>query len=163
MEVKLYVNSSLSLSSNLINSHVSSSSTSNIFIDPDNFEFKFEMVALEANNNDDHDTRYTSLKDISPVPELGMSRKESWREVPLKDPLVQQAAWAWAYLPFTKAEHQRSSFAAKLKDGFVGCFKNVILALTGKILPADDENYFIHHHQETCKIVDSQNVSHVTN
>ncbi|KAK1394848.1 hypothetical protein POM88_013904 [Heracleum sosnowskyi] len=135
MEVKFYVtddlNSSLSLSSNLIKSHASSS-TSSIIIDPDNFEFEFEMVALEATHNDDHDTRYTSLKDISPPPpELLMRRKESWREVPLKDPLVQQAAWAWAYLPYSKAEHQRSSFFGKLKDGFVGCFKNVILAVTG--------------------------------
>lgn len=146
MEVKFYVtdniNSSLSFSSNLINSHVSSSTSSTIIIDPHNFELEFEMVALEATNNDDHDSRYTSLKDISPPPpELLVSRKESWREVPLKDPLVQQAAWAWAYLPLSKAEHQRSSFLGKLKHGFVGCFKNVVLALTGKLLPHHHENY----------------------
>lgn len=154
MEVKFYVTDNINptLSSKVINSHVSSSPSSIIF-DPDNFEFEFEMVALEAANNDDHDTRYTSLKDISPLPpELLMSRKESWREVPLKDPLVQQAAWAWAYLPFSKVDHQRNSLVGKLKDGFLGCFKNVILALTGKLLPGD-ENYDSDD-QETCKNVD---------
>ncbi|KAL8115785.1 hypothetical protein AgCh_022329 [Apium graveolens] len=151
MEVKFYVTDNIN--SNLINSHVSSS-TSSIIIDSDNFEFEFEMVALEAPNNDHHDTRYTSLKDISPPPsESLISRKESWREVPLKDPLVQQAAWAWAYLPFSQVDHQKNSFMGKLKDGFVGCFKNVILVVTCKLLP-DDENYDTDVDQETCKNVD---------
>lgn len=146
MDIKLYVsdpyiNSSLSLSSNFINSPASSTnsiiSTDSTIVDTHYLEFEFEMVTLGANNTDDHDgIRYTSLKDISPPPEL--RRKESWREVPLKDPLVQQAAWAWAYLPVRKTEHPRSSFMEKLKDGFVGCFKNVILAMTCKFLP--DEN-----------------------
>ncbi|KAL1811107.1 hypothetical protein DCAR_0623226 [Daucus carota subsp. sativus] len=128
MEVKFYIrdpktNPPLSIPSNIINN--------NTIIDADYLEFEFEMVTLEATN--EYDNRYTSLKDISPPCEL--SRKESWREVPLKDPLVRQAAWAWAYLPLSKTEHQRNGFIGKLRDGFVGCFRNVLLLITGKLLP----------------------------
>ncbi|KAM3376778.1 hypothetical protein P3S68_009191 [Capsicum galapagoense] len=87
-----------------------------------------EMVNMES-------LTYTSLKDLLPVsPPAILSptngRKDSWREIPMKDPLLQQAAWAYLQ-PVVTSEADRS-FTDKMKDkcfGLFDCFTDVICYL----------------------------------
>lgn len=110
-----------------LNSRNQSFSISDDNLDYLQLEFAdIEMIIMRSNNND---SAYTSLKDLLPEPySPTYSRKESWREIPIKDPLVQQAAWAWAYLPPVTAEPDPSYFG-KLKDGLFRCFKDVVMAI----------------------------------
>ncbi|KAL6963672.1 hypothetical protein U1Q18_034679 [Sarracenia purpurea var. burkii] len=97
-----------------------------------------EMVAFRA-------LTYTSLKDILPAsPPMPISplydRKDSWREIPIKDPLLQHAAWAYLQPMSTAQESDDRSCAAKLKDsclGLFGCFGGLlsdVVATTIKML-----------------------------
>lgn len=47
-----------------------------------------EMVSLRP-------LTYTSLKDILPPSPAGISATQSWKEIPIKNRLVKQAAWAY--------------------------------------------------------------------
>lgn len=95
-----------------------------------------EMVTFDS-------TPYTSLKDLlqtSPPPSsIIMSpnsgpRKDSWREIPIKDPLLQHAAWAYLQpmsTDDTEAVRNRSVLN-KLKEqccGVFGCFNDVLLVV----------------------------------
>ncbi|KAH7850938.1 hypothetical protein Vadar_004856 [Vaccinium darrowii] len=84
-----------------------------------------EMVPLAS-------LTYTSLRDLLPAsPPASIlwptynDRKDSWREIPIRDPLLQHAAWAYLQ-PMTAArEDDDRGFFRKLKDGcggFLGCF-----------------------------------------
>lgn len=84
---------------------------------------------------------YTSLKDLMPVsPPCSVSPtgswKESWREIPIKDPLLQHAAWAYLQ-PMAEARDGhggRAFFFKRLeKDcrGLLGCISGVILVVFG--------------------------------
>ena len=79
-----------------------------------------EMVALQA-------LTYISLKDILPAsPPASVlwpayDRKESWREIPIKDPLLQHAAWA--YLRPMSAAHDSDDRSCLARcGGLFGCF-----------------------------------------
>ncbi|CAN4120019.1 unnamed protein product [Withania somnifera] len=64
---------------------------------------------------------YISIKDIileSPPLSPMKQRKESWREIPMKEPLLQQAAWA--YLQPTGLPEANRSLLNKVKDK---CFR----------------------------------------
>uniref|UniRef100_A0A5B7CBD8 Uncharacterized protein n=1 Tax=Davidia involucrata TaxID=16924 RepID=A0A5B7CBD8_DAVIN len=81
-----------------------------------------EMVALQS-------LTYTSLKDLLPAasPPSIMSptyynRRDSWREIPIKDPLVKHAAWAYLQPMTTPPEADGRSCFSKLKDKCCGCF-----------------------------------------
>lgn len=100
-----------------------------------------EMVTFDP-------TPYTSLKDLlqtSPPPSsIIMSpnnnnnssgpRKDSWREIPIKDPLLQHAAWAYLQpmsTDDTEAVRNRSVMN-KLKErccAVFGCFNDVLLVV----------------------------------
>ncbi|KAL3539109.1 hypothetical protein ACH5RR_002475 [Cinchona calisaya] len=90
-----------------------------------------EMIAFEAAAN------YTSLKDLlptSPSTIMSPTTNNSWREIPIKDPLLQHAAWAYLQ-PMKSDDHEVNgsrSFIRKLKDqwcGVFGCFNDVVLVL----------------------------------
>lgn len=77
-----------------------------------------EMVALQP-------LTYTSLKDLLPPPVIvspPFDRGDSWREIPIKDPLLQHAAWAYLQPATTASKADDRSCAAKLKDGCLGLF-----------------------------------------
>ncbi|KAL1541183.1 hypothetical protein AAHA92_25437 [Salvia divinorum] len=89
-----------------------------------------EMIALEGIN-------YTSLKDLMPEsPPSSASpaclHGDSWREIPIKDPLLQHAAWA--YLQPMMAERQSEDrrwwmrFHEKV-DWLLSCLDGVVLVL----------------------------------
>ncbi|PSS21771.1 DNA-directed RNA polymerase subunit alpha like [Actinidia chinensis var. chinensis] len=101
-----------------------------------------EMVAL-------HSLTYTSLKDLLPAPAIlspEHSRKDSWREIPIRDPLLQHAAWAYLKPMSAAGEPHDRSFAANLKDrclGLFGCFGGFFndVVVTGiKMLVSDDKH-----------------------
>lgn len=104
-------------------------------------QFQFsdvEMVTMKS-------LTYTSLKDLLPgSPPSIMSpkngRKDSWREIPMKDPLLQHAAWAYLQ-PSVVAEADRS-FSEKMKEkcfGLFDCFNDVIFAMfRGLFSPATE-------------------------
>ncbi|KAJ9704499.1 hypothetical protein PVL29_002861 [Vitis rotundifolia] len=94
-----------------------------------------EMVALQA-------ITYTSLRDILPaaapaVVSPSYSRRQSWEEIPIKNPLVQKGAWAYLRPMKAVPESGRRGAWAALKDkcgcgGGVGCLgflNDVVLAL----------------------------------
>lgn len=88
-----------------------------------------EMVTIES-------LTYTSLKDLLPAsPPAIMSptngRKDSWREIPMKDPLLQHAAWAYLQ-PMAIPEADRISFSEKVKEkcfGSFNCFNDVVYVM----------------------------------
>lgn len=95
------------------------------------FQFRvsdIEMVTMESQ-------AYTSLKDLLPesppsVVSPTSGRKDSWREIPMKDPLLQQAAWA--YLQPAVVQEADRSFSEKMKEkcaGLFDCFNDVIFAM----------------------------------
>ncbi|KAA8546133.1 hypothetical protein F0562_020973 [Nyssa sinensis] len=86
------------------------------------------MVALRS-------LTYTSLRDLlpaSPPPIMSptYNRGDSWREIPIKDPLLKHAAWAYLQPMMTPAESDDRSYFWKLMDkccgrcgcGLFGCF-----------------------------------------
>ncbi|KAL2476913.1 uncharacterized protein Fot_45927 [Forsythia ovata] len=86
--------------------------------------------------NKDECLSYTSLKDILPAsPPSIMSpmttRMDSWREISIKDPLVQHAAWAYLQPMMTACEEaERGSFFRRIKNkccGLFGCFNDIVL------------------------------------
>ncbi|KAH0697713.1 hypothetical protein KY290_015549 [Solanum tuberosum] len=90
-------------------------------------QFQFcdvEMVSMES-------LTYTSLKDLLPgSPPSILSptngRKDSWREIPMKDPLLQHAAWA--YLQPTAVAEADQCFSEKC-FGLFDCFSDVIFSM----------------------------------
>uniref|UniRef100_A0A0V0GRT9 Putative ovule protein n=1 Tax=Solanum chacoense TaxID=4108 RepID=A0A0V0GRT9_SOLCH len=95
-------------------------------------QFQFcdvEMVTMES-------LTYTSLKDLLPESPPSIlsptnGRKDSWREIPMKDPLLQHAAWA--YLQPTAVAEADQCFSEKMKNkcfGLFDCFTDVILGLS---------------------------------
>ncbi|KAL7237079.1 hypothetical protein ACSBR1_020200 [Camellia fascicularis] len=74
-------------------------------------------------------TNYISLKDLLPEVVAGPDyrRKDSWREIQIKDPLLQKAAWHYLRPRLSEPEDRRSC-AAKFKDMccvVIGCFGGV--------------------------------------
>lgn len=75
-----------------------------------------EMVAFQS------DQSYTSLRDLLPANEIS-NRKDSWREIPIKEPLLQQAAWAYLRPAMTAARDSDARCCGEgLRDGLCGCF-----------------------------------------
>lgn len=85
-----------------------------------------EMIAMDSL------TSYTSLKDIlrsnSPPPvavdsPTKFKRIDSWKEIPIKDPLLQHAAWAYLQ-PMTSEPDPNDGRCcfSKFKDCFCGFF-----------------------------------------
>ncbi|KAL2459940.1 Uncharacterized protein Adt_43360 [Abeliophyllum distichum] len=81
---------------------------------------------------------YTSLKDILPAspPSIMspmMTRMDSWREISIKDPLVQHAAWAYLQPMMTACEEaDRGSFFRRIKNkccGLFGCFNDIVFVV----------------------------------
>ncbi|CAK9134568.1 unnamed protein product [Ilex paraguariensis] len=78
---------------------------------------------------------YTSLKDLLPSsPPAGISptssRKDSWREIPIKDPLLQHAAWAYLQPMTTACDADDRNCFVKMKDrcgGLFECFGGIII------------------------------------
>ncbi|CAN4112591.1 unnamed protein product [Withania somnifera] len=104
--------------------------------------FKFsdiEMVIIES-------LTYTSLKDLLPASPPGVmsptnGRKDSWREIPMRDPLLQHAAWAYLQ-PAAEPEADRS-FSEKMKDkcfGLFHCFSDVIFAMFSPTRGTENRN-----------------------
>ncbi|KAG8364430.1 hypothetical protein BUALT_Bualt19G0128000 [Buddleja alternifolia] len=85
------------------------------------------MIALKTMS-------YTSLKDVLPAsPPSAVSpmtcRKDSWREIPIKDPLLQHAAWAYLQ-PMAAARGEDGRWWRKLQEkicGLFGCLNGVVL------------------------------------
>ncbi|KAL6497931.1 hypothetical protein OROHE_026777 [Orobanche hederae] len=86
---------------------------------------------------------YTSLKDLlpdsppstaAPAPSTAINRGDSWREIPIKDPLLQHAAWAYLQ-PMTTAERSENEWRwNRFLDnccGLLGCFNDVVLVVFG--------------------------------
>ncbi|CAI9769786.1 unnamed protein product [Fraxinus pennsylvanica] len=82
---------------------------------------------------DTHDEclSYTSLRDVLPASSLSTTRMDSWREISIKDPLVQHAAWAYLQPMMTACEQvERGSFLRRIKNkccGLFECFNDVVL------------------------------------
>ena len=100
------------------------------FIGGDHREyFSFQVTNIEMVPIDSL-TSYTSLKDIlrsstpSPVdsPTLQVKRIDSWREIPIKDPLLQHAAWAYLQPMSSEPDSDDRCCFGKLKDCLTGIF-----------------------------------------
>ncbi|KAI3499304.1 hypothetical protein L1887_35099 [Cichorium endivia] len=100
-----------------------------IFIGGDREYFSFRVSDIEMVPIDSL-TSYTSLKDIlrssstpSPVDSpTGFKRIDSWREIPIKDPLLQHAAWAYLQPMSSEPDSDERCCFWKLKDCFSGIF-----------------------------------------
>lgn len=88
---------------------------------------------------------YTSLKDILPASPSSIGspvtiRMDSWKEIPIKDPLVQHAAWAYLQ-PMAELKHDEGRFfVRKMMEkcrGLVGCFNDVVLWWLRAYLPSN--------------------------
>lgn len=93
------------------------------------FEFSdIEMDTLQS-------LAYISLKDIMPesppsIISPMINRKESWREIPMKDPLLQQAAWA--YLQPIEIPEADRSLLIKVKEKcfwLFGCLSSALVMI----------------------------------
>ncbi|CAI9782016.1 unnamed protein product [Fraxinus pennsylvanica] len=77
---------------------------------------------------------YTSLKDILSASPTSIGspvtiRMDSWKEIPIKDPLVQHAAWAYLQPMVELEDDDGRFFVRKMMDkcrGLVGCFNDVV-------------------------------------
>ncbi|KAL8188677.1 hypothetical protein R6Q57_029697 [Mikania cordata] len=84
-----------------------------------------EMISIESLSS------YTSLKDVlretyhpSPVDSpTKFKRIQSWKEIPIKDPLLQHAAWAYLQPISSEPDSDDRSCFWKLKDCFCGVFR----------------------------------------
>ncbi|KAK9286628.1 hypothetical protein L1049_015028 [Liquidambar formosana] len=89
-----------------------------------------EMISI-------HSLTYTSLKDLLPARSPARSpsmatitsptHNSSWHEIPIKNPLVKHAAWAYLQPMSTPPESDDRNFFLKLKDKCcygcgIGCF-----------------------------------------
>ncbi|MFS7978321.1 hypothetical protein Hanom_Chr10g00914161 [Helianthus anomalus] len=87
-------------------------------------ESDIEMISIDSLSS------YTSLKDLlwatstpSPVDSLTRLRRiHSWREIPIKDPLLQHAAWAYLQPMTSEPDSHDRCCLWKLKDCFSGFF-----------------------------------------
>lgn len=102
-----------------------------------------EMVAVQPSFT------YTSLRDVLPaaaptVVSPSYSRRQSWEEIPIKNPLVQKGAWAYLQPMTVVPESGRRGTWAALKNRCgVGCvpFLNaVVLAIVRGIFCVKDES-----------------------
>lgn len=86
-----------------------------------------EMIALE-------NLSYTSLKDLMPSsspPASASPTGGSWREIPIKDPLVQHAAWAYLQ-PMAEPRDDDGRWWKRLERScccLLGCFNGVVSAM----------------------------------
>lgn len=86
-----------------------------------------EMIALES-------LGYTSLKDLIPSsspPAAASPTGGSWREIPIKDPLVQHAAWAYLQ-PMAEPRDDDGRWWKRLERrccGLLGCLNGVVSAM----------------------------------
>ncbi|CAA0831183.1 Unknown protein [Striga hermonthica] len=85
------------------------------------------------------DNSYTSLKDLLPdspplaAPTAAISRAESWREIHIKDPLLQHAAWAYLQPMAVErcgSERWWRGFAGKCCR-LLGCLNDVVMMVFG--------------------------------
>ncbi|KAK1419352.1 hypothetical protein QVD17_28518 [Tagetes erecta] len=88
-------------------------------------ESDIEMISIDSFSS------YTSLKDVlratsppsSPVESLKKFRRiDSWREIPIKDPLLQHAAWAYLQPMNSEPETGERCGFRKLKECLCGFF-----------------------------------------
>ncbi|KAL3514968.1 hypothetical protein ACH5RR_021870 [Cinchona calisaya] len=89
-----------------------------------------EMIALQA---------YTSLKDLIPsnTPPPSTNTRDCWRHIPIKDPLVQHAAWAYLQPMIAldnQAARRRTRTLSFFKD-FFGCLNDVVLVILNTWFP----------------------------
>ncbi|PIN19190.1 hypothetical protein CDL12_08134 [Handroanthus impetiginosus] len=89
-----------------------------------NHEDDIEMITLESKS-------YTSLKDVLPAspPSTSSPTSSSWREIPIKDPLLQHAAWAYLQ-PMAEARNEDDRWWRRLEKmccGLFSCFHDVVL------------------------------------
>ncbi|KAL2254906.1 UNVERIFIED_CONTAM: hypothetical protein Sindi_0285300 [Sesamum indicum] len=76
---------------------------------------------------------YTSLKDLLPAspPSTASPTSSSWREIPIKDPLVQHAAWAYLQ-PMAEARDEEDRWWRRLEKKccwLFSCFNDVVLVM----------------------------------
>lgn len=76
---------------------------------------------------------YTSLKDLLPSspPSTASPTSSSWREIPIKDPLVQHAAWAYLQ-PMAEARDEDDRWWRRLEKKccwVFSCFNDVVLVM----------------------------------
>ncbi|CAI9786418.1 unnamed protein product [Fraxinus pennsylvanica] len=99
-----------------------------------------EMIPIQNSS-------YTSLKDILPVSPTSTRspvtiRMDSWKEIPIKNPLVKHAAWAYLQ-PMAMAvldDDDGRFFVRKMMDkcrGLIGCFYGVVLWLSRAYFPSN--------------------------
>ncbi|KAL9682978.1 hypothetical protein QQ045_014790 [Rhodiola kirilowii] len=111
-------------------------------------------TSTSANNNNHNSggggAYYTSLKDIlpaTPSPPSGISpsHNSSWHEIPIRNHLVKQAAWAYLQPMSTPRQSGDSGFFSKLKSVCceAGCFeyftKSIFSVFSNRRDSDDDE------------------------
>lgn len=128
-----------------MSSDFNTTTTSNGINNPYNFS---DTELISINNHRQHTTtasgsaNYTSLKDILPQTPIQLSgisptHNSSWHEIPIRNPLVKHAAWAYLQPMSTlpDSDDNRCCFFTKLNSlrcGEIGCFeyfRNSILRL----------------------------------
>ncbi|KZV30376.1 hypothetical protein F511_36218 [Dorcoceras hygrometricum] len=106
-----------------------------------NLSFSFDSSCRDVEMTTFESMGYTSLKDLMTLsPPFSVSPtgswKDSWREIPIKDPLLQHAAWAYLQ-PMAEArvgDVGRAFFLKRLTKscrGLLGCIAGVFLVLIG--------------------------------
>lgn len=124
-----------------VNPHEFALNPARIFLVPNGINRRdIEMISIH------HSNHYTSLKDLMPEspPSSTASpttccRGDSWREIPIKDPLLQHAAWA--YLQPMTAERQSEGdrrWWRRFRHKFcwlLSCFNDVVLMVFEGWLP----------------------------
>ncbi|KAL8543363.1 hypothetical protein ACS0TY_004050 [Phlomoides rotata] len=79
------------------------------------------------------DMSYTSMKDLllSSPPSAASPTSNSWQEIPIKDPLVQHAAWAYLQ-PMVEARDEDDRWWRRLERKccwLFSCFNDVVLVV----------------------------------
>lgn len=99
-----------------------------------------EMIPIQNSS-------YTSLKDILPASPTSTRspvkiQRDSWKEIPIKDPLLKHAAWAYLQ-PMAMAmleDDDGRFFVKKMIDkcrGLIGCVCGVVLWLSRAYFPSN--------------------------
>ena len=126
-----------------------SSPNGNIITNQSNEE-DLEMVSLDSKD-------YTSLKDLMPTSSsLSMasptgSMRDSWKEIPIKDQLVRNAAWAYLQPSMVETRDEDVKWWVVLKDkfcGVLGCINDVVLVVFYGFKSDKDEN----DDEQGCKV-----------